>query len=348
MSRGGVVYLTDTQPTGGLSQALCDFISELGPAANQALRFYWEGLVDLLTMPVQRAAEPVLTQVRAAGAGEITVELDDVRRQYEVVRSALIAAAADRDLALPDVLTLKPPFVSQIMLSSEQAALDAVQAYDGSQPGIGACLAELAEAIEREQMAVQAAYDDASLVAGRASAERAQAVFRGFRDLLEATDANGAGPVATVLREWADGVRRDIHAETEQAWCLAALAASKVALETASFAECEVDLERRQVSARDQRSETGQIVVSADPDRGQIGYELVGYVGEACAEPEQRFLAALSSVVGAEISRANLRHWRTEPEAPIAPEEEAVRAVAREEEVEAELSDLEERRRLME
>jgi len=321
MSRAGRLHLTQVHAPSAFSQLVSDVIGELGPAANQAISFYLDGLADLLTMPVEAAAEPVMTEVRTAGAHQIEVETGDMRREYEAVRSAVIAAAAEREIDLPHALAVKPAFVSRSMLKSEQAALDAVRGGDSREPGTRDRLRQFAAAIEHEQATVQRAFDDASLVAGRAAQGGTQAVFGRFRDFLEATDANGAGPVAAVLQEWADGVRRDIRTETEEAWTLAALAVSKVALETGGFAECVVDVDQRQIRAQDQSSEAGEIVVSADPGQGQIGYELIGYVGEACAEPEQRFLSALASVLGTDLTAENLRHWRTEeaaaPDLPV-------------------------------
>lgn len=309
MSRSGRIQLTSTPARMDYSDLIRDVIRALQPAASQAISFYVEGLADLLLAPIETSSQQLEAEVRAAGRQRIASEVEMPRDQYEALRAAIMQSASALELDLPDALAIRPAFVSARMLAVQEEALRVLQALDAGDPGGAARVREFAEAIEREQSLIDRAFEDASLAAGQFIGEPAIAVFDQFSELLSSADAGGDGPLAQTLRGLAAEAGQQIRAETEEAWSLVALAASMVALEQADFVIEATDATQGRVTARDAQSDTGQIVVSANPESGQIEYETTGYEGDACAGPEARFLSSLASVLGAEITASNLTHW---------------------------------------
>lgn len=309
MSRGGRVQLTSTPARMDCSDLIRDVIRELQPAASQAINFYLEGLADLLLAPIETSSQQLEVEVRAAGRQRIASEVEIPRDQHEALRAAIMQSASALEVDLPDALAIRPAFVSARMVAIQEEALRVLQASDADDPEGAARVREFAEAIEREQSLIEAAFEDAALVAGQFIGQPVTAVFEQFADLVSSVDVGSDGPLAQTLHDLAAEAGQQIRAETEEAWSLVALAASMVALERADFVIEAADAGEGRVTARDLQSDTGQIVVSANPESGQIEYETTGYEGDACAGPEARFLSSLASVLGAEITASNLTHW---------------------------------------
>jgi hypothetical protein len=317
VSREGSVRIIRPTTAERCAELVADAAREMIPACGQAVSFFFRGMADFITTPIDQSVTEYRQHIRRRGATQINVNIPQLSRDYEALRDAVLTTAARAGVRLPEILTEKPPVVTAESIRIQSEVLDTLRAGP-VEGGERALLDKLAQQLAEDRDRTQEAFEQACLVAGRHMGVTGPPAFNSLRDFVTAGDGSSRGAIAKQLAEWSEETGRDLQRETRESWTAAALAASKLAIEAmgdTSLRPTRPDISGGTVVGQHVDGTAKRIEVKVNPDSGEIRYEVFGYEKKkgACERIEQRFLEELSSVLGVRLGPDNVRSRSTLP-----------------------------------
>lgn len=315
MSRAGAVTVVRPTRTERIGKLVGDVAREMIPACADATSFFLDGVADFVSAPLDESATLLAAHVQRQGAQQLDLQSDVLAQQFNGLHSGVLAAAAQVDVEVPDLLAVRPPVLTAESLAIQQEVMERLKAASPSENRVD--LGDLARRMAVDQAQARQAFEHAALALGRHVTDT-HSIFSTVRDFIKAADPRVREVASQGLSDLATQARGALKKETEASWTAVALAAAKLAAEGAGLPTVEIAADRRKLIARDAREPEKMIEVAVDAGTGKLEWELHGYHGEGCGPVEEAFLRNLQSNLGAEFTAQNLRRWSTQ-EAPDSP-----------------------------
>jgi hypothetical protein len=287
---------------------VADAARELAPACEQACGFFFRGLADFITAPIEESAASLTAHVTRHGAHILTGHAPELTARYDDLSRSIARKSLAIDFDIPPSLTVKPPVITAASLALQEDVLSAmtvesVHAVD---------LTSLVHRFEAERRSTQQVFDCASLVAGQDD-ESARHATTSFTTFILSVNAEERHELRAHILLGAAVAHEQIVEQTAQTWNAVALGAAKIALQQTGLIPESADLNNGRITARDSEDPSRRMEVHVVPQTGEVRYELFGYKGGQCQPIERQFLERYSHLLGAELNPQNVSHWETNP-----------------------------------